>query len=203
MGTIAERLGKPVSGADTRRRHASSRIPEDELKKFEEGWAKMMLVIWQEKLQLLKVNDTGALRSSLQAKLLLEGAKKSIEFQFLKYGKYQDDGTGREFTNTGYTDSLGRHYNSSRQIDGTLPFLLPGGEEYRQQHGLDHPKKVGPAWGGRVAGGHPRRANEWFYRKYYASRMVLNDMERQFYGEAYLGMLTTAIAGDLDQVRVL
>ena len=203
MGTIAERLGKPVSGADTRRRHASSRIPEDELKKFEEGWAKMMLVIWQEKLQLLKVNDTGALRSSLQAKLLLEGAKKSIEFQFLKYGKYQDDGTGREFTNTGYTDSLGRHYNSSRQIDGTLPFLLPGGEEYRQQHGLDHPKKVGPAWGGRVAGGHPRRANEWFYRKYYASRMVLNDMERQFYGEAYLGMLPTAIAGDLDQVRVL
>ena len=152
---------------------------------------------------MLKVEDTGALRSSIQAKLLLEGAKKTIEFQFYKYGKYADDGTGREFTNTGYTDSLGRHYTSSRQADGTLPFLLPGGEEYRMEHGLDKPKKVGPAWKGRVAGGHPRRANEWFYRKYYASRMVLNEMEQQFYGEAYLGMLTTAVAGKLDQVRVL
>ena len=58
MGTIAERLGKPVSGADTRRRHASSRIPEEELKRFEEGWAKMMVTIFQEKLQLLGVYDT-------------------------------------------------------------------------------------------------------------------------------------------------
>ena len=203
MGTMAERLGKPVSGADGRRRHASSRIPEEDLRRFEEGWAKMMVTIWQEKLQLLRVEDTGALKASIQAKALLEGAKKTIEFQFYKYGKYADDGTGREFTNTGYTDSLGRHYTSSRQADGTLPFLLPGGEQYRAEHGLDKPKKVGPAWKGRVAGGHPRRANEWFYRKYYASRMVLNELERDFYGEAYLGMLTTAVAGELDQVRVL
>lgn len=200
---MPERLGKAVSGADGRRRHASSRIPEEELRKFEEGWAKMMVTIWQEKLQLLRVEDTGALKASIQAKALLEGAKKTIEFQFYKYGKYADDGTGREFTNTGYTDSLGRHYTSSRQADGTLPFLLPGGEQYRAEHGLDKPKKVGPAWKGRVAGGHPRRANEWFYRKYYASRMVLNELERDFYGEAYLGMLTTAVAGELDQVRVL
>ena len=203
MGTIAERLGKPVSGADTRRRHASSRIPEDELKKFEEGWAKMMTLIWQEKIQLLKVEDTGSLKASIEAKAILEGAKKSIEFQFYQYGKYADDGTGREFTNTGYTDSLGRHYESSRQADGTLPFLLPGGEQYRAEHGLDKPKKVGPAWKGRVAGGHPRKAKEWFYRKYYASRMVLNEMEQQFYGNSYLGMLTTALDGVLGQVRVL
>ena len=203
MGTMAERLGKPVSGADTRRGHASSRIHEDELRRFEEGWAKMMVTIWQEKLQLLQVNDTGSLKGSIEAKLLLDGAKKSIEHSFLMYGKYADDGTGREFTNTGYTDSLGRHYTSSRQTDGTLPFLLPGGEEYRKEHGLDKPKKVGPAWGGRVAGGHPRRANEWFYRKYYASRMVLNEMEQKFYGDSYLGMMTTALDEVLGQVRVL
>lgn len=203
MGTMAERLGKPVSGADTRRRHASSRIPEEELRKFEEGWTKMMTLIWQEKIQLLKVEDTGSLKASIEAKAILEGAKKSIEFQFYKYGKYADDGTGREFTNTGYTDSLGRHYESSRQADGTLPFLLPGGEQYRAEHGLDKPKKVGPAWKGRVAGGHPRKAKEWFYRKYYASRMVLNELERDFYGNAYLGMMTTALDGELGQVRVL
>ena len=203
MGTMQERFGKPVSGADTRRRHASSRIPDEELKRFEEGWTKMMITIWQEKLQLLKVEDSGALRSSLEAKALLEGAKKTIEFQFLKYGKYADDGTGREFTNTGYTDSLGRHYESSRQADGTLPFLLPGGEQYREEHGLNKPKKVGPKWKGRVAGGHPRRANEWFYRKYYASRMVLNEMERDFYGNTYMGMMTTAHDELFSQVRVM
>lgn len=203
MGTMAERLGKPVSGADTRRRHASSRIPEEELRKFEEGWTKMMTLIWQEKIQLLKVEDTGSLKASIEAKAILEGAKKSIEFQFLQYGKYADDGTGREFTNTGYTDSLGRHYESSRQADGTLPFLLPGGEQYRAEHGLDKPKKVGPAWKGRVAGGHPRRAKEWFYRKYYASRMVLNELERDFYGNSYLGMLTTALDEITGQAKIV
>ena len=203
MGTMAERFGKPVSGADGRRRHASSRIPEEELRKFEEGWTKMMTIIWQEKIQLLKVEDTGSLKASIEAKAILEGAKKSIEFQFLQYGKYADDGTGREFTNTGYTDSLGRHYESSRQADGTLPFLLPGGEQYRAEHGLDKPKKVGPAWKGHVAGGHPRKAKEWFYRKYYASRMVLNEQERDFYGNSYLGMITMALDGLLGQVRVL
>ena len=212
MGTMAERLGKPVSGADTRRRHASSRIPEEELRRFEEGWTKMMVTIWREKLQLLGVYDTGALFDSIQFKLLLDGIKKTIEFQFYQYGKYADDGTGREFTNAGYTDkngrtypfnrpdSMGRIYTSSRLTDGTLPFL---DDQYRQEHGLDKPKKVGPAWGGRVAGGHPRRANEWFYRKYYASRMVLNELERDFYGNAYLGMMTTALDGLLGQVRVL
>lgn len=203
MGTMAERLGKPVSGADTRRRHASSRIPEEDLRKFEEGWAKMMVTIWQEKLQLLQVDDSGSLRASIEAKALLDGAKKTIQHQFLEYGKYADDGTGREFTNTGYTDSLGRHYESSRQADGTLPFLLPGGEEYRAEHGLDKPKKVGPAWRGRVAGGHPRRANEWFYRKYYASRMVLNEMEQSFYGNAYLGMMTTGLSELFGQDRMI
>ena len=203
MGTMAERFGKSVSGADTRRRHSSSRIPEEELKRFEEGWTKMMVTIWHEKLQLLGVHDTDALRNSIEAKALLEGAKKSIEHSFLAYGQYVDDGTGREFTNTGYTDSLGRHYASSRQADGTLPFLLPGGEQYREEHGLNRPKKVGPAWGGRVAGGHPRKAQEWFYRKYYASRMVLNDLEREYYGNQYLGMLTTGVDSIMDQVRIM
>lgn len=184
-------------------RRASLRSSEDELKRFEEGWTKMMVTIWQEKLQLLGVHDTDALRNSIEAKALLEGAKKSIEHSFLAYGKYVDDGTGREFTNTGYTDSLGRHYASSRQADGTLPFLLPGGEQYREEHGLNRPKKVGPAWGGRVAGGHPRKAQEWFYRKYYASRMVLNDLEREYYGNQYLGMLTTGVDSIMDQVRIM
>ena len=212
MGTMPERLGKAVSGSDGRRRRASSRITEEDLRRFEEGWAKMMVTIWQEKLQLLGVEDTGSLKGSIEAKALLDGAKKSIEHSFLMYGKYADDGTGREFTNAGYTDkngrtypfnrpdSMGRIYTSSRLTDGTLPFL---DDQYRQEHGLDRPKKVGPAWGGRVAGGHPRRANEWFYRKYYASRMVLNELERDYYGNAYLGTMTVALDEVMGQTRIV
>lgn len=179
---------------ERRSRGASSSVAsEDELRRFEEGWAKMMVLIWQEKMQLLRVNDSGALSASIEYQALLDGVKKTIQHQFLDYGKYSDDGVGREFTNTGYTDSLGRHYESSRQADGTLPFLTPGGEEYRREHGLDKPKKVGPAWGGKVAGGHARKAKEWFYKKYYASRMVINELERDYYGNAYLGMVTTCL----------
>lgn len=185
------------------RGRSSSVGSEEELKRFEEGWAEMMVTIWQEKMQLLQVEDSGSLKSSIEAKALLEGAKKTIQHSFLAYGKYADDGVGREFTNTGYTDSLGRHYASSRQADGTLPFLLPGGEEYRAEHGLDKPKKVGPAWGGRVAGGHPRKAKEWFYRKYYASRMVLNELERDYYGNAYLGTMTVALDEVMGQTRIV
>ena len=38
-----------------------------------------------------------------------------------------------------------------------------------------------------------RKAKEWYYRKYYASRMVLNEEMAKYYGEAYNGMLTEAI----------
>lgn len=176
---------------------------DNDLKRFEEGWAQMMTLIWQEKIQLLRVNDSGALQASIEYRTLLDGVKKTIQHQFLKYGKYSDDGVGREFNNEGYIDSLGRCYGPSRRADGTLPFLLPGGEEYREEHGLDKPKKVGPAWGGRVAGGHPRKAKEWFYRKYYASRMVLNEMERDYYGNAYLGMLTTALGEITGQAKIV
>ena len=33
--------------------------------------------------------------------------------------------------------------------------------------------------------------------------MVLNELERDFYGNSYLGMMTTALDGLLGQVRVL
>jgi len=95
---------------------------------------------------------------------------------------------------------MGRIYTSSRLTDGTLPFL---DDQYRREHGLDKPKRVGPAWGGRIAGGHPRKPKPWFWSKYYASRMVLNEMEQKFYGDAYLGMLTTGLDALTGRVRVL
>lgn len=218
MGTMAERFGKPVSSADTRRRHASARMQQEDRERYIREWAKNMITYWRERLVRLQVMDTNALNASIQAQLLLEGAKAMISHSFLYYGKYVDDGTGREFNNSGYTDVNGRTYKtitdklgrtiySSRGKDtffqGQLPFLLPGGEEYRAQHGLDKPKRVGPAWGGRVAGGHPRIPKPWFFDKYIASKYVLNELEQDYWGRAYQGMLVTAIDYTMDTVKYL
>lgn len=177
-----------------------------EVELFRKQWTENMVRYWQERIDRLRINDSGQLRSSIKG-MLHSGSITTIEHSFLLYGKYISDGVGREFGH-GYTDSLGRTYSSSRGGEGTwnagqLPFLLPGGEEYRERHGLDKPKKVGPAWGGRVAGGHPREKRDWFFRKYYASRMVLNEMEAAAYGQAYQGMLTQAIDSLFQRTRFL
>ena len=182
------------------RRSSSGRNFEKQLEKerdnFRRQWTHNMVRYWQERIDKLGINDHGSLRSSIVG-MLHSGPMTTIEHAFLVYGKYVSDGVGREFGN-GYTDSMGRTYGSNRGGEGTwsagqLPFLLPGGEAYRKEHGLDKPKKVGPAWGGRVAGGHPRKKNDWFFRKYYASRMVLNEIEAAFFGKEYQGMMTQAV----------
>lgn len=191
-----------------RRGHKKYAHSERTREKYLQEWTDNMVTYWQERINKLRVVDTGKLYSSIEARLLLDGAKAAIRHSFPAYGKYVDDGTGREFTNTGYVDSMGRYFASSRGGEGTwnsgqLPFLLPGGEEYRREHDLDKPRKVGPAWGGRVAGGHPREKKPWFFSKYYASRMVLNELEQQYYGNEYLGMMTTAIDEVMSRTRVI
>lgn len=194
---------------ENRRRGHKKYAPSMETReRYLREWTNNMVTYWQERIAKLRATDTGNLYSSIEAQLILEGAKTAIRHSFPAYGKYVDDGTGREFTNDGYVDSLGRYYASSRGGEGTwnsgqLPFLLPGGEQYRADHGLDKPKRVGPAWGGRIAGGHPREKKPWYFSKYYASRMVLNDLEREFFGNQYLGMMTTAIDEVFNRVRVL
>ena len=183
-------------GKYRRSRNAGAREVYSELERFERDWTKNMGTYWRERMDRLGVNDTHALYNSIQG-IIHPGPPTTIEHSFMIYGKYVSDGVGREFGD-GYTDSLGRTYNSNRGGEGTwndgqLPFLLPGGEEYREKHGLNKAKKVGPAWGGRVAGGHPRMPNDWFWRKYYASRMVLNEVEAAYYGQAYQGMLTVTL----------
>lgn len=177
-----------------------------EMELFRRQWTENMVTYWKERIDKMRVIDSGQLRSSITG-MLHSGPNTTIEHSFLVYGKYISDGVGREF-GQGYTDSLGRTYNSSRGGEGTwnagqLPFLLPGGEAYREAHGLDKKKKVGPAWGGRKAGGHPRKKRDWFFRKYYASRMVLNEMEAAFYGEAYQGMLTQAVDALFQRTRFM
>ena len=178
-----------------------------ELELFRRQWTQNMVKYWQERIDKLRINDSGALRSSITG-MLHPGPITTIEHSFFVYGKYVADGVGREF-GKGYTDSLGRTYDFHRGGEGTwnsgqLPFLLPGGETYREEHGLDEPKKIGPNWKGRrMAGGKPHIQRDWFFRKYYASRMVLNEIEAAAYGQAYQGMLTQAIDGLFQRTRFL
>lgn len=177
-----------------------------EIEAFEREWTHNMVVYWQERIDKLRINDTGALRSSIIG-MVHAGSPTMLEHKFLQYGISVSNGTAREFGN-GYTDRLGRTYDFNRGGEGTLnggqlPFLLPGGEDYRESHGLDKRKKVGPAWRGRVASGRPHRPRDWFFRKYYASRMVLNDFEASAYGEAYQGMLLRIVDNVMAELRFL
>ena len=78
-----------------------------------------------------------------------------------------------------------------RPNDGDLDFL---NKQYRAEHDLNKPKKVGPAWGGRVAGGVPIGRRDWFSAKYYASIMKLNEHEADFYGDTYNGLMASALS---------
>lgn len=176
-----------------------------EIEAFEREWTHNMVVYWQERIDKLRINDTGALRSSFVS-IVHPGKPTTLEHSFLRYGLDVSNGTAREF-GSGYTDRLGRTFDFHRGEGtinkGQLPFLLPGGEDYREQHGLDKRKRVGPAWRGRVAGGKPHRERDWFWRKYYASRMVLNDFEASAYGEAYQGMLTEVMDKIFENMRIV
>ena len=74
--------------------------------------------------------------------------------------------------------------------NGDLKFL---GDEYRRDNNLEKPKKVGPAWGGRIAGGEPKGCRDWFSKKYYSSVMKLNEHEASFYGDRYNGLMASAL----------
>ena len=96
-------------------------------------WYAMMERIWRDRLDLLGVFDTGALRSRVSgAGLMMDGLDLTATFQFLEYGIYVDAGTGN-----GYKRGNG----------GDLQIL---DETYRYEHkmGKKREKKPGfsPSW---------------------------------------------------------
>ena len=143
---------------------------------FERGWTDFMVDIWRERMAMLKINNTGALRSSLEGDVSGGEGQRKISHKFLMYGIYVAAGVGR-----GYKPGNG----------GDLEFLSP---EYRKEHGLDKPRKRGPAWGGGMTSGKPRKARDWFSRKYYYSMRRLMEKEAQYYGETYNGLMIQAVA---------
>lgn len=149
---------------------------EEELRQWEQDWSDMMVTIWTENIVRLGIVDTGNLMRSLTGRVVANADRKEMIHEFALYGIYVARGTGR-----GYKPGN----------PGDLPFLSPS---YRIAEGLDKPRKVGPAWGGKVAGGHPRsKKRNWFLRKYLRSMYVLAEMERNVYGQMFMGNLSNVL----------
>lgn len=170
---------------------------KERLQKFEQEWTENMGKYWQERIEKLRLIDTGRLYSDIRG-AITPGPVVTIEHSFLLYGEYMARGVGRNF-------------KKSKDANGRIPFLLPGGEDYRHEHGLDKPKPIGPAWhrsknspgdpSKREAGGRPVKydpttgyyeGRDWFSKKYYSSRIRLAEYEMFFYGDAWRGMVTEA-----------
>lgn len=97
--------------------------PEDR-RKYEDAWAKMMVDIWQEKIDRLRVVDTRTLRQQMTERVTEGGsAMTTIQHRFMMYGIYQDCGVGR-----GYEHGNG----------GNLEIL---NDDYRIEHELGEPRK--------------------------------------------------------------
>lgn len=74
---------------------------ESEEYKYADGWRKMMVTIWLEKIREYDVIDTGALMLSFKAGFrnwMPHELKGSIVHEFLYYGIYVERGTGRGMT---------------------------------------------------------------------------------------------------------
>ena len=149
----------------------------EDWKKYQDAWAEMMVTIWRDKIDKLKVVDTFSLRQTVEHRVInAEDAISTIRHKFLMYGIYQDCGVGRGFA----------HGNT-----GDLDFMDP---QYRIEHGLDKPRKRGPAWGGGYTSGKPRKPREWYSRAYFASIKVLRDEMAYIFAENFTGLLVNAIA---------
>lgn len=146
---------------------------------YEAEWASNMVLIWREKVERLAIIRTGTLHQSFDASISHSGQGSTISLTFALYGIYQALGVGNRY----------EHGNG-----GYLRFL---DTTYRKEHGLDKPRKVGPAWGDYITSGHPRKARDWYTRKLSMSiRAIEEDLARICGDNA-----ATIICNELNNIR--
>lgn len=138
----------------------------EDITTYQKVWTDMMLKIWEEKMLLLNVHYTGSLASSVFG----ESKPDIVNFRFLEYGLYVDTGVGYAY----------------KGHDGNLPFL---DEIYREEHGLNIPKRTGPAWGSHWTSGNPRKAKPWFNKKFFSSVMNMKDDLARIIGDNFVGIV--------------
>ena len=139
-------------------------VTEQDIRKWEEGWAEMMVTIWRENILRLGIVDTGRLHDSFSHHVTDTAGQITIAHEFMLYGIYVARGVGR-----GY-----RRGNSGKDDENGLQVL---GKAYRKAH------KMGKA----------RKKRDWFSSRYLSSIKVLARVERDLYGEAFMGNLSNVV----------
>lgn len=140
----------------------------EDVDKYIDEWTRVQLMIWQEKIERLRIVRSGALHQSFKSAIThatSNSGAATIAMKFLQYGIYQALGVGY-----GYVHNNG----------GDLPFL---GKEYRERNHLNIPRKVGPKWGGYETSGNPRKARDWYSKKLYMSTMAMVEDLSRILGE--------------------
>lgn len=163
------------SGRNKRNDNRPKATAEDIIK-YQDAWSRMMVTIWRDKIDRLNIFDTGQLRHSLMDSMSVNGDLTTITHTFIRYGIYQDRGTGREIPKDNGGNVMARN------------------ELYRIEHGLDEPRKRGPRWGGGYTSGEPRKERPWLDKSYYISNLVLRDQMVHMYGEEFCSMIVRALS---------
>ena len=158
----------------------------DDIQKYEDAWVDTMIQIWKEKIERLRVIRTGALHESFSDQINRTKSGDTLKLKFLRYGIYQALGTGY-----GY-DSAEKGNN------GDLKFLDPA---YRERHRLNMQRKVGPAWGGYMTSGKPRKRRDWFSRKLFMSVIALREDLARITGEQAAMIICNALHDTRNVVR--
>lgn len=196
MGSIYERLGGRVDryGSDWYQGKLFA-YDTKELERYERSWSRMMVDIWREKIQQLKISDSGALQGSFEEPVST-GQVTTIEHKFLQYGLFVAAGVGKGFAHGNPGDLLfmgdayrkGKHAYDSRQVGAGLSEKHMLGPKFGEVT-----VKQGPNAGKRAAltSGEKRMPRDWFFKKYYYSIRRLNLTETAFYGRAYQGLMST------------
>lgn len=163
---MARKIERPVSEADIRA--------------WEREWADMMITIWREQIQRLGIVDTMKLYRDITD--AVSGSEQiTIAHEFMEYGIYQAAGVGN-----GY-----KHKEDGN--NGDLEILDPA---LRKAARLDKPRKRGPRWSNKhFTSGKPRERRDWFASKYLRSIHVLGEVERDLYGNAYMGTMSNVVRG--------
>lgn len=151
-------------------------VTEEDIRKWEEGWKDMMITIWREQILKLGIVDTMKLHNDIEG--TLSGSDQVvIAHEFMEYGIYVACGVGN-----GYNKGNG----------GDLEILDPS---LRTAARLNKPRSRGPRWSNKhMTSGKPRKRRDWFITKYLRSIFVLGEVERDLYGEAYMGTMSNVVS---------
>lgn len=156
----------------------------EEVHDYADAWTDKMVEIWVEKIERLKVIDTGALHESFDSAVRNGSTGSTISIRFLEYGLAQEFGVGN-----GYSNDNG----------GDLDILDPG---YREERGLNRPRRAGYRHSPHMTSGKPRERRRWFQIKYFTSIAAMVEAMARIAGENAAAAISDRLSADLGSARL-